>query len=90
VGSNIKSGVSSPDFNKVAESYGLKTFTINTNNEMHVIQEVMNYNGPCLCHIKMIENQLIMPRVQSQGNHKSLEYMFPYIDTDELNKDLQI
>jgi acetolactate synthase-1/2/3 large subunit len=90
VGSNIKSGVSSPDFNKVAESYGLKTFTINTNNEMHVIQEVMNYNGPCLCHIKMIENQLIMPRVQSQGNRKSLEYMFPYIDTDELNKDLQI
>lgn len=90
VGSNINSGVSSPDFNKVAESYGLKTFTINTNKEVHIIEEVINYNGPCLCHIKMIEKQLIIPRVQSICTNKSLEYMFPYINDDELQKDLNI
>jgi acetolactate synthase-1/2/3 large subunit len=90
VGSSINSGVSSPNFNKVAESYGIKTFNINTNNEVHIIEEVMNYKGPCLCHIKMIEKQLIIPRVQSNGTNKSLEYMFPYINDEELQKDLNI
>jgi len=89
VGSTITSGVSSPDFNKVAESYGLKTFKIHKNSEVNVIQDVLNYEGPCLCHIKMIEKQLIIPRVQSLGNKKSLEYMFPYIDEEELKKDLE-
>jgi acetolactate synthase-1/2/3 large subunit len=90
VGSTITSGVSSPDFSKVAQSYGLKTFEITKNNEVNIITEVIEYNGPCLCHIKMIEKQLIIPRVQSIGNSKSLEYMFPYIDEEELKKDLEI
>jgi len=90
IASSINSGVSSPDFNKVAESYGLKTFEIKKNNEVHIIKEVIDYKGPCLCHIKMIENQIIIPRVQSIGNNKSLEYMFPYIDDEELKKDLEI
>jgi acetolactate synthase-1/2/3 large subunit len=87
VGSTLNSGVSSPDFIKVAESYGLKTFEINTNNQINVIQDVIKYSGPCLCHIKMIENQLIIPRVQSLGDKKSLEYMFPYIEETELIAD---
>lgn len=90
IASTPTSGVSSPDFNKVAQSYGLKTFEINTNNEVNIIKEVINYKGPCLCHIKMIENQLVIPRVQSIGNNKSLEYMYPYIDSEELKKDLEI
>jgi acetolactate synthase-1/2/3 large subunit len=90
VASTFNSGISSPDFVKVAESYGLKTFEINTNKQISVIQEVINYNGPCLCHIKMIEYQLIIPRVQSLGDKKSLEYMFPYIEEAELNVDLEI
>ena len=91
VGSNIKSGVSSPDFNKVAESYGLKTFSINKNNEIDIIlPEIMDYKGPCLCHIKMIPEQLIIPRVQSMGNNKSLEFMFPYIDEEELKMILNV
>ena len=89
VGSSLSSGVSSPNFTKVAESYGFKTFEINKNNEINVIKEVMKYEGPCLCHIKMIENQLIIPRVQSLGDKKSLEYMFPYIEELELINDLE-
>jgi acetolactate synthase-1/2/3 large subunit len=90
VGSSITSGVSSPDFNKVAESYGLKTFSINKTSEINIIQDVMDYEGPCLCHIKMISEQLIIPRVQSMGNNKSLEFMYPYIDEDELKNILNV
>jgi len=89
VGSTLNSGISSPNFIKVAESYGLKTFEINKNNQINVIQEVINYSGPCLCHIKMIECQLIIPRVQSLGDKKSLEYMFPYIEEAEMKFDLE-
>lgn len=89
VGSGLSNGVSSPNFTKVAESYGLKTFEINKNNEINIIKEVIKYEGPCLCHIKMIENQLIIPRVQSLGDKKSLEYMFPYIEDFELKNDLE-
>lgn len=85
VGSTIDSGISSPNFCKVAESYGLKTFEITKNGQVgDVIKDVIDYSGPCLCHIKMIEKQLIIPRVQSLGDKKSLEYMYPYIDEDEL------
>jgi acetolactate synthase-1/2/3 large subunit len=90
IGSTFDSGVSSPNFNKIAESYGLKTFEIKKNSEINIIQKVLDYDGPCLCHIKMIEKQLIIPRVQSIGNNKSLEYMFPYTNDEELKKDLEI
>ena len=50
----------------------------------------MDYEGPCLCHIKMISEQLIIPRVQSMGNNKSLEFMYPYIDEDELKNILNV
>lgn len=85
VASTHKSGVSSPDFCKISESYGLKIFNINNSDEIGVINSVINYDGPSLCHIKMCEHQLIIPRVQSKGDKKSLEFMFPYIDNNELN-----
>jgi acetolactate synthase-1/2/3 large subunit len=90
VGSSLNSGVSSPNFTKLAESYGLKTFEINKNNEINIIKDVIECEGPCLCHIKMIEDQLIIPRVQSLGDKKSLEYMFPYIEEFQLKNDLEI
>jgi acetolactate synthase-1/2/3 large subunit len=91
VASTKKSGVSSPDFITVAQSYGLKTFSINNNNEViRVLNEVMECKEYCLCNINMLEEQLITPRVQSNGKNNSLEYMFPYIDDNELTKDLDI
>jgi len=91
VASSKKSGVSSPDFIKVAESYGLKTFSINSNNEVDkIVKEVIDYQGCCLCNITMIEDQLIVPRVQSNGSKASLEYMFPFIDEEELISELEI
>jgi len=57
-----------------------------TNNDVErVLNEMFLYEGCCLCEINMIENQLITPRVQSIGNNKSLEYMFPFINENELN-----
>ena len=56
------------------------------------IDEVLNTKGPVLCEIMMVENQLLVPRVQSRkdslGNivSTSLEDMYPHLDEDEMNQ----
>ena len=86
VASTSDTGVRPPDFIKISEAYGIRAFSMKTNNDVEcVINEMFSYEGSCLCEINMIENQLITPRVQSVGNNKSLEYMFPFIDENELN-----
>lgn len=86
VASTSETGVRPPNFVKISEAYGIKAFSMKTNNDVErVLNEVFLYEGSCLCEISMIENQLITPRVQSIGNNKSLEYMFPFINENELN-----
>lgn len=93
IGSNKGSGISSPDFTKVAEAYGIKSFKFSNNSQMiGGIDEVLNYDGPVLCEIEMIENQLLIPRVQSFKNEEgkivsgTLDNMFPFLDPEEIEK----
>ena len=93
IGSNPDSGVSNPNFIKLADAYGFKTYTFNNNTELeNGIDEVLNVKGPTLCEIKMIENQLLIPRVQSSKDKNgkiisnSLENMFPYLSDEEMKE----
>jgi acetolactate synthase-1/2/3 large subunit len=93
IGSNSSSGISNPNFNKLAEAYGFKTYKINNNTELKEnINNILNENGPTLCEIMMIEDQLLVPRVQSSKDKdgriisNSLENMFPYLDEKEMKK----
>jgi acetolactate synthase-1/2/3 large subunit len=70
----------------------LKHLSLNNNQLENNIDEVLNYNGSVLCEIMMVENQLLLPRVQSrkddEGNivSTSLEDMFPHLDDNEMEK----
>jgi len=93
IGSNKQSGVSSPDFTRIADAYGIKRFRFNNNEELeNNIDDVMNYNGPVLVEIMMTENQLLIPRVQSSKDingkiiSNSLENMFPYLSEEEMKE----
>lgn len=93
IGSNLESGVSNPNFIKLADAYGFKTYTFNNNTELEKnIDEVLNTEGPVLCEIMMIENQLLIPRVQSSKDENgkiisnSLENMFPYLSKEEMKE----
>ncbi len=93
IGSNNKSGISSPDFVKLANAYGLKTFKLKNNTELEQsINTILNTPGPVLCEILMPENQLLIPRVQSSRTtdgkivSSSLENMFPYLDEQEMKE----
>lgn len=93
IGSNKESGVSSPNFVKLANAYGIKTFKFQNNQQLEEgIDEVLNYKGAVLCEIMMPENQLLVPRVQSSKTEdgkiisNSLENMFPFLSEEEMKQ----
>jgi acetolactate synthase-1/2/3 large subunit len=93
IGSTPDSGVSNPNFTELAKAYGFKTYTLNNNTELeNNIDEILNTDGPVLCEIIMVQNQLLIPRVQSSKDENgkiisnSLENMFPYLSDDEMKK----
>lgn len=93
IGSNPESGVSNPDFIKLASAYGFKVYSVNNNTELEEnIDLILNDNGPVFCEIKMVENQLLIPRVQSSKDadgkiiSNSLENMFPYLSEEEMKQ----
>jgi acetolactate synthase-1/2/3 large subunit len=93
IGSNPQSGVSNPDFAKLASAYGFKTYRIDNNTELEKnINNILSEEGPTFCEIKMVENQLLIPRVQSSKDENgkiisnSLENMFPYLSEEEMKE----
>lgn len=97
IGSNKESGVSAPNFVKVGEAYGFKTYRFRNNAELVAgIEDVLNEPGPVLCEIDMLENQLLIPRVQSAKDKdgkiisNSLENMFPFISDEEMKEIMSV
>lgn len=93
IGSNISSGVSSPKFHAIASAYGIKSFVANNQNELDsLMPEILASNEAVLCEIMMVENQKLIPKLQSQRDENgnfisaSLENMFPYLPNEELNQ----
>jgi len=93
IGSNPESGVSNPDFLGLARAYGFETFNFINNTELEEnIDSVLKQKGPTFCEIKMVENQLLIPRVQSSKDadgkiiSNSLENMFPYLSEEEMKE----
>jgi acetolactate synthase-1/2/3 large subunit len=93
IGSNKQSGVSAPDFIKIANAYGFTNYKFNTNEQLiEGIGEALSKEGPVLVEITMPENQLLIPRVQSSKDENgnilstSLEHMFPYLPAEEMKQ----
>lgn len=95
VGSTPESGVTAPDFIKVAHAYGLATETIRHHDELEKkIRHVFELPGPVLCEITMAEDQPLLPRLVG---HKTgdgrfvddpLEKMWPYLPDDEFRANM--
>ena len=77
---------SSPDFAKVAASYGMKSSKITIeSNISDEIKKVLNYDGPVLCEVMIDNEQKLNPKLEF-GN--PLEDMFPYMTDDELSNNM--
>ena len=97
LGADAKSGVSMPDFIKLAEGYGIKAKKIKTQERLREdIKEVLNYPRPIICDLDVSENQPVQPkqgafdRPDGKTVPRPIEDMFPYLDREELKKDMII
>ncbi len=97
VASNAKSGLSCPDFVKVAKAYGLPAIRINTHRDMErKIRLALAHKGPIVVDINAVRNLMLTPKVQtkklSDGTFVSptLEDMAPFLPDEEMRENMII
>ena len=96
VGEGTESGVSFPDFVKVAEAHGLRGMKIEGKNFSAQIAEALAFNGPILCEVILDRTQGFEPKLSSKklpdGRMVTapLEDMAPFLPRDEFARNLLI
>lgn len=90
-GESKESGVWCPDSLRIADAYGIKAVRINQKETLeNGIREVLSYDGPVVCDVKVPKWQYIIPRVSSEklpdGSlvSRKFEDMYPYLPKEEL------
>jgi len=97
VGEGPTSGVTSPNFLKLAEAFGIPTWRIeNTQDMQEIIAGVLASDGPALCEVMMPQGELMLPKTSSlrlpDGRmvSKPLEDMFPFLPREEFLENMLI
>jgi len=97
VGSSTGSGLTLPDFCRVADAHGIKTFRIANNTELKEnIRQILEYNGPVLCELLINPDQVTAPRMMSYKTEdgrmisRPLEDLWPFLDRDEFRQNMII
>lgn len=89
VGVNPESGVSFPDFSKLADAFGIRYMSLKNDSELETVSEALNCNGPVFCEVFVDENQFFVPKLSSKvlpsGEIVSAEYddLYPFLDRAE-------
>lgn len=79
--STVEGGLAFPDFVKVADAYGYKTVTIESNRELHVrIREVLDSDGPAFCNVEIRPEHRVIPQTKFG---RSIEDAEPLLDRKE-------
>lgn len=82
-------GYNPPDFVKISDAYGVKTFTVDKNEDLDsVIRQVLDYDGPCVCDVNCHEYHTYEPRIF--GWKTPIEDMYPYLEKEEFNSNMII
>lgn len=56
-----------PDFEKIIKAYGLRYFSIKTNQDIHpTLQDFLNTDGPCVCEVFTDPNECHEPKVMAK------------------------
>jgi len=89
-GTDASSGISFPDYAKVACAYGIPSIRIERAAEMTRAQQALDQPGPALIEVMLDPKQEFEPRLKSKplpdGTIVSppLEDMYPFLDAEEL------
>lgn len=92
IGATPATGVEFPDFNAVAQAYGIDTALITSEADLEVLDELMTRDGPLLINVIVDPQQEFAPRIKSRidDNGKfitpELDDMHPFLDPVVLNQ----
>lgn len=90
VGESNASGVSFPDMTRIAEAYGIPSFTLSSADQIGTVRELMAHSGPLLTNVVLDPAQGFEPRLRSRQLEDGtivtpvLEDMFPFLSAEEL------
>jgi acetolactate synthase-1/2/3 large subunit len=97
VGADATSGLSLPNFVKVAHAYGLPARSVSKAEKLtEELRSALEEPGPAICEIVVLPDEPRVPRVASvirpDGSMASrpLEDLFPFLDRDELRENMLI
>ena len=96
-GCTAESGLTLPSVNKLAEAFGIPSYSIDSCNEMEeMIVKVLEHAGPVLCRVNSSIAQPILPRQTNymrpdgQMASRPLEEMSPLLDAQELKEIMEM
>lgn len=94
-GDGRNSGVSLPDFVKVGESFGIKSYRLdNPEKVSETIKSVLSAEGPVLCEVMVNPDYIFSPKLSSRKLDDgtmvspSLEDMYPFLDRKEYEENI--
>jgi len=97
VGSGGTSGVTCPDYEKIGNAFGFKTFKIHSLDEAkNIIPNVLKEEGPVLCEVFIHSFQLLAPKTSFNINPDGtlvsppLEDLSPFLSREDLKKEMII
>lgn len=97
VACNEDSGLSLPHVSRIAEAYGVKSFIIDNQKDLHSqVKSVLDYNGPVICEVMTpialtaIPKQVSYKRKDGQMESLPLEYMNPPLPEAEFKQNMLI
>tara|TARA_B100001057_G_C22826124_1_gene941501 strand:- start:276 stop:2063 length:1788 start_codon:yes stop_codon:yes gene_type:complete len=97
VGAHPKSGVSCPDFIKIAKSFNFRTSVINSDiSQKKMLSKILSDNKPHVCVVKIHPMQPLHPRVvmkmnkDGSFNRVGLESVYPFLKDEEHENNLRM
>ncbi|MBQ6817267.1 MAG: thiamine pyrophosphate-binding protein, partial [Bacilli bacterium] len=76
-----ESGYSVPDFQKIAEAYGLRAVTLESYSELDKFIQWLNDDEACLINVKLSQQSVLLPKIKFETNTSS-----PARSDDVINK----
>jgi acetolactate synthase-1/2/3 large subunit len=90
LGADKSTGLTVPDLCEVGAAFGLGTTTIKSQENLRAdVRRVLNMDGPVVCDVRVIPDEMRAPRLQSYQKpdgsfvSKPLEDLFPFLPRDE-------
>jgi len=90
-GCDMKSGVSFPGVNYLADAYGIKEMRIRSNGDMErIVERMKSIPGPVICEVFLEHDCVFQPKVSAKKFDDGtmlaypLENMYPFLSEEEL------